>query len=570
MGLTAREPGFDPDVLKYCDGILSGAILSGRYTRLAVERFVNEYTEKQDKEDYKFTFAPSLANEVIGFAESLFIPDIERKLSLLPWMKFVYYNLFGWVHKDDRGKRRFRNAYINVARKNSKTTSILLPIILWDFRATFAAQSFFVSASEAQAAVTFQDLKNIITRSFSVDRRKINMTEREIRKGSSFIRFFGSNTRKVDSFKNSLSVIDEYHDYDSKSKVLSAFQYGARARKNSLNLIITSAGLDISGPCYQEDLKARRILNGVAEDGDSYFTIIYCYDDTDDWKDPANFIKANPSLSVIIQKETLLSDLNDALLTPSHEPDFKAKTCGLWSAGGGVRWIPLETWDAPGQGPAGMEEFEGQPCWGGLDLSSINDFTAYTLVFRKDDRFYFKHRFYIPEDTIYKRYQKENINIPAWVNAGVITAIPGPVIDYSFIYQDIKNDQRLYKITEITYDSWNSFELIKMLEDDSFSSNLVLTAYTQNLKSLSQPTKTYEKLVYEKRIIDPNPVMQWMIGCTVVKPDANGNYRPLKDGYNSGNSTKRIDGVITSIIALDRCLAYEGDGLSFEDLMSLI
>jgi phage terminase large subunit-like protein len=155
-----------------------------------------------------------------------------------------------------------------------------------------------------------------------------------------------------------------------------------------------------------------------------------------------------------------------------------------------------------------------------------------------------------------------------WIENGYITVIPGPTIDDSYIFNDIKNDMTEYKIREFAYDPWGSRALISMLEND-FSSNLILIPYSQNLKNLSSPTKQYEKLVYEQKIADTNPVLKWMIQNVAIKPDINGNYKPLKN-YKSSN--KRIDGVITSIISLDRVIAnnHNNDILSFEDIMSLI
>jgi phage terminase large subunit-like protein len=207
-------------------------------------------------------------------------------------------------------------------------------------------------------------------------------------------------------------------------------------------------------------------------------------------------------------------------------------------------------------------------CWCGIDLSSIQDFSAVTLVFKKDDLYYFKHRFYIPSETIIQRYKNnENINILDWINRGIVTAIDGPVIDYCIIFEDIKKDMGLYRLKMISFDRWGSRELINLLEDEFPS--LVTVPFQQNLAHLSQPTKNYEKLLLEKRIIEKNPCMKWMLTNTLVKADSNDNYRPLKD-YRS--STSRIDGVISSILALDCCLeaTKNGNPLSFEDLMALI
>jgi phage terminase large subunit-like protein len=347
--------------------------------------------------------------------------------------------------------------------------------------------------------------------------------------------------------------------------VVTSFRYGGRARKNNLVLIITSAGLNLSGPCYAENEKARKILNGTLTD-ETYFTIIYAYDERDDWKDKRLFIKANPSLGEIIRPEILENDLNDALITSSHQSDFKAKTCGIWT-NETVNWIPLQMWDTERRNtPADIEEFYGQACYAGLDLSSINDFTAYTKCFKRNGLYYLFHKFYVPSEQILEKYRVENINVRECVDRGIVTAIPGPTIDYDFIKEDIVKDAERFNIVELAYDRWQANRLIDSL--DEAVPKTVLIQYDQSLKQMTNPSKDFERLVMEDKIIDPNPVMKWMVTNAVVHPDVNGNYKPLKE-YKS--STKRIDGVITSIVAIDRC--RQNDNVStatnFEDVLKL-
>jgi phage terminase large subunit-like protein len=248
------------DVLLYCNEIKKNK-LSGIYAKKSVNRFLSDI-KRQNDEDFLYEFKPELGNEVIDFAERLFIPDINKKLKLLPWMKFIYFNLFGWVHKLDNTRRRFRSGYIEVARKNSKTTSLLFPIILYDFIYTNSAESFFVSKDGNQSVKTFLELRQIFLESFKFNSREYTVTDSGIHTKNKFIKFFSSETRGTDSYKNSCSVIDEFWNYDN-DKVITSFRYGGRARKNNLVLIITSAGINLSGPCYTENEKARKILNGV-------------------------------------------------------------------------------------------------------------------------------------------------------------------------------------------------------------------------------------------------------------------------------------------------------------------
>jgi phage terminase large subunit-like protein len=487
--------------------------------------------------------------EIVDFAENLFIPDIDCKLKLLPYHKFVYANLFGWVHKLDNSRRRFRSGYVEVARKNSKTTSFLFPIILYDFLYTKAAESFFVSRDLNQSHKSFTELRHIVSESCSEKTlRKLNITESfGIRMNDgSFLNFFSSETRGTDSYKNSMAVIDEFHAYDN-DKIITSFRYGGRARKNNLVLIITSAGTDISGPCYKENEKARKVLNGVLTD-DSYFTIIFAYDETDDWKDTKLFIKANPSLGEIVKQDILENDLKDALITPSHQSDFKAKTCGIWT-NNTTNWIPLQKWDTIIRNKEiDINDFKGQTCFGGLDLSSINDFTVFSLCFAKDGLYYLFHKFYVPSEQVQEKYRIENINIKEWIDSGIVTAIPGSTIDYEYVGKDIIDAAEQFNLTELAYDRWNSNKLIDKLDD--LIPNTILVQYDQSLKQMSNPSKQFEKLIYEDKIIDSNPVMKWMISNAVVKPDINGNFKPFKEFKSS---TNRIDGVITSIMCIDRC-----------------
>jgi phage terminase large subunit-like protein len=532
------------DVTQYCDDIKSGKIQSGQYTKKAIKRFLSDIKCVKD-EGFLYELIPQKADEIIDFAENLYIPDINRKLELLPWMKFIYYNLFGWVHKLDNNRRRFRSGYIEVARKNSKTTSILFPIILYDFLTTNAAESYFVSADEKLSYKTFQEILSIIREDKELS-KIINDTISAITYENNRIMFFSAESKATDGYKPSCTVIDEFHNFD-RDKVVSSFILGGRARPNNLVLIITSAGLNLSGPCYAENEKAKKLLNGVLTD-ETYFTIIYAYDEKDNWKDKKLFIKANPSLGPILKPEILETDLASAIISPSHQSDYKAKTCGIWNSDIS-NWIPLQKWDTEIRNKAvDISEFEGEPCCCGLDLSSIQDFTAYTKCFKKGNLYYLFHKFYVPSEQVQEKYLHEHINIRDWIERGLVISIPGPVIDYDFIEVDILKDNDRFNIIEIAYDAWGSNKLIDNLEEKI--PRTTTTKFEQSLKKMTNPTKEFERLVMTNSIVDSNPVMLWMVTNAVIQPNVNGDYKPLK---KNKASTERIDGVVSSIMAIERC-----------------
>jgi phage terminase large subunit-like protein len=165
-----------------------------------------------------------------------------------------------------------------------------------------------------------------------------------------------------------------------------------------------------------------------------------------------------------------------------------------------------------------------------------------------------------------EKYRVENINIKDWIDKGIVTAVPGSTIDYDYIEKDIINDAAKFNIAELAYDNWNSNQLITKL--DEIIPNTVLVQYNQSLKQMSGPSKEYEKLILEDKIIDANPVIKWMVSNAVIKIDINGNYKPLKE-YRS--STKRIDGVITSIMSISRSMSNEDfiSAKNFEDILKL-
>lgn len=556
------------DVTKYCKDILSGKIPSGTYTRKAVERFQRDL-KRQEEPSFPYEFCPQLAEEVIEFAESLIIPDIQREdesknLILLPWMLFIYYQIWGWRHKADNNIRRFRYGYCEVARKNSKTTSILFPFVLWDFISTDSAESYFVSADGLQSEKSYKELNYIIKADKDLSKHTAS-TVNAITLNHSRIAFFSSESMGIDSYKNSMSIIDEYHGYSS-DKIVTAFRYGGRARANNLVMIITSAGNDISGPCYAEALRCKKILNGAFDD-ETYFGVIYAYDDEDKWDDPSLFIKANPSLGNFLKQEILENDLSDALTLIAHSPDFKAKTCGIWVSAVS-NWIPIQKWERNKNYIFDEAQLDGRDCCAAFDLSSVNDFTALTLYFQLEDgKYYPKHFFYVPSETVMERYKKENINILSWIQSGIVKSIEGSTIDQNVIFDDIISLSKKYHIKEIAYDRWQSSLLTEKISSEIDS---VLIEYDQSLKSMGPATKRFEKAILDGEIVDNNPVMQWMLSNVRIQRDRNDNYKPLKEYASSG---RRIDGVITSIMAFDRLVENKDkpvQDISMENLLASI
>ena len=548
-------------ILKYCDDIKTGKIIAGVYCKKAISRFLSDLARSEKESGFPFFLDWNAADEVIDFAECLQIPDLRSNLELFPFQLFIYANVWAWKYKDNPERRRFRTCFIEIARKNSKTTSLLFPFILYDALTTASAESYFVSASLDQAEKSFVELSNIIKETAGL-KDAFECYSGAITAGTSRISFFSADTKALDSYKNSFSVVDEFHSYDN-DKVITAFRYGSRARLNGTVCIITSAGNNTNSPCYNEVLKARSILDGKISD-ESYFTVLFEYDQKDDWRDSSLLQKANPALGTFLRPEILESDLQDALLTPSHQADYKSKTCGLWNTQGLSNWLDAET--ALQNEIVDFADFEGAACCAAIDLSQVQDLTVYTLCFERAGRYFFKHRFYIPESQATAKAEKDSVNYTAWIEKGFVQTTAGATVDYEELIQDFCEDAAKYKIAECCFDRWNSRLVINKLNDLLPAVNFIDT--DQSLKSLAVPTKQFERLALEKKLVDSNPVARWCLSNAQIKPDTNGNYKPLKI-YKA--SSARIDSVITSIMALDRAVFHanaKSQTVDFETLLN--
>ena len=530
----------------YADGVAKGGIPAGSCARKAVARFRKDLAAAA-KGKIPFLFSMEDAAAALSFAESLRPPDLNgARLELLPWQVFCIANLEGWRRAEEPARRRFRSAYIEVARKNGKTTGLLIPLVLYNFLRASASESYIVSSRDDLAEKTFKEVAATIRADRRLDAalecRSLAVTFKD-KSDMSRLAFFCDGGKSVDGFRPSFFCLDEYHEYPT-DKMLDSLSFGMRSRRDAQGVIITTADVDVSVPCHEQHLKARRILNGL-QSQDDFFCIIYALDDGDDWHDESSWYKANPSLGAIIAPDIIKSDIDNAELTPHKLPELKAKTFGIWGGGGERSWMPMETWQKNAGVAVDWESFRGAECFGGIDLAQVDDICAFSLLFVREGKLYYRHRFYIPEETVGRRYRKENVNFPAWAEAGIVTATPGATVDYGFIVRDVLRAAEDYRLLAVGYDKWQARNVIA--EIDEARPDILLMEIDQSLRKMSALTKSFEKKVKDGCVVDGNPAMAWMVNNVEVRPDANGNYKPLK---KSRSSTARIDGVISAIMAL--------------------
>lgn len=521
----------------YAEQVRDGRILVCEYVRLAVRRY---YADLDRALERGWHFDRRAALRANGFIERLKHTKGEwagSRFRLEPWQHFVLWNIFGWKNAD--GTRRFRYAYIEIARKNGKT-ALSAGVGLYMLFADGESRPEVYSAATVkdQAKICFADAVEIVR---ATDLKHYltpfrNSIVYEARGG--MMKPLSSDYGTHDGLNPSCGIIDELHAHRD-SGMFDVIKSAFGARRQPLMFIITTAGFNKSGACYAYRENVIKVLREVNED-DTLFGIIYTLDSNEEWNDPRMWIKSNPNLGVSLSADYLADQVRDARNRPEAVRNVMTKNLNLW-VDAERTWILDDAWQKC-VGTISPDELRGCTCWGGLDLSNVSDITAYVLLFHENDRFQLVPYFWIPEEKMLEKIRRENINYDRWVADGYVTVTPGNVIDYDFVKADILRRTADYDLRSSAYDRWNASQTIIDLQNEG----MVCNPFGQGYGSMSAPTREFEKLVLTGRIEHfGNPVLRWMLASTVVKSDPAGNIKPDKE-----RSTQKIDGIVASIMAL--------------------
>ena len=550
--------------LKYIDDVSEGRIPVCAKARQAVARHVRDL-KKSEKKTFPYVFDHKKARNAIQFFGQLVHTKgrlAGQRLKPEPWQQFIIASIYGWRRRDD-GKRRFRKAYVQVARKNGKSF-LASGVALYDLLTEPGAEVVSAATKKDQARIVFEDAKKTVQYSPAL-RRYIKPLAHSLTCADGSMKPLASDSNTLDGLNPSCAIIDEYHAHKT-DELLAVIETGMRARSQPLMFIITTAGNDKNVPCYEEYEKVGKLLSGASGyENDEYFCIVYEIEKGDDWKSERNWIKANPNLGVSVEIDSMRFAFKNALQKSSDEDAFRTKNLNEWLNVSEV-WINDRQW-AKCRKRFSEKSLGGLRCWGGIDLSKRIDFTAFTWYFDiGGGKRYAKHYFFIPEGQIDAKMRQDSYLIRQWIRQGYIFATPGETVDYSFMQRAIMDDAKKYDVQEIAYDRNLSEWLIQDL-----SGSFTCVEFSQSMAGMSEPSKAWESAIVAGKIIDNNPVMAWMASCATVKPDANGNIKPLKPDANK--TSKRIDGVITSIMAnnrLEAALAEEAAQRNFsvEDMVS--
>lgn len=483
-----------------------------------------------------------------------------QPFALMEWQRDqIVRPLFGWKRKD--GTRRYRTAYIEVPRKNGKSSlaaGIALYLLFADGEP--GAEIYSAAADRDQAAIVFETAKQMVESS-PILLRMAEVYKRSIVAPStrSVYRVLSADAYTKHGINAHGIIFDELHAQPDR-ELWDVLTTSTGARRQPLTVAITTAGYDRESICWEQHEYARQVRDGIIDDP-TYFPFIAAASEDDDWQDPAVWAKANPALGVTVKLDYLETEARRAARMPAYQNTFRRLHLNQWTQQES-RWLPMEDWD----GCAGeVEVEEGQECYGGLDLASTIDIAAFVLVFpprKPDGAFLVKPFFWIPAENMVERARKDRVPYDAWVRQGLITATEGNVIDYGRIVREIEALGKRFNVREIAFDRWGAFQISQQLEAAGFT----MVGFGQGFSSMSAPTRELLRLVLDRKIAHGgHPVLRWMADNVVVRQDPAGNVKPDKE-----KSREKIDGIVALIMALDRAIRQQGQGKSVYEERGII
>lgn len=489
-----------------------------------------------------------------------------KKFELIDWQEQIIRDLFGTLKPN--GYRQFNTAYIEIPKKQGKSElAAAVALLLTCGDGEQRAEVYGCAADRQQASIVFEVAADMVRMCPALSKRvKILTSQKRIIyiPTNSFYQVLSAEAYSKHGFNIHGVVFDELHTQPNR-KLFDVMTKGSGdARMQPLYFLITTAGTDTHSICYETHQKAKDILEGRKIDT-TFYPVIYGADESDDWTDPKVWEKANPSLGITVGIDKVRAACESAKQNPSEENSFRQLRLNQWVKQA-VRWMPMDKWDKCAFAVR-EDDLKGRVCYGGLDLSSTTDITAFVLVFPpcdEEDKYIILPYFWIPEDTLDLRVKRDHVPYDVWERQGYLQTTEGNVIHYGYIEKFIEKLGERFNIREIAFDRWGAVQMVQNLEGMGFT----VVPFGQGFKDMSPPTKELMKLTLEQRIAHGgHPVLRWNMDNIFVRTDPAGNIKADKE-----KSTEKIDGAIATIMALDRAIrcgnnncasVYDDRGLLF-------
>ncbi|EOE6707651.1 terminase large subunit [Acinetobacter baumannii] len=575
--------------LQYCHDVRSGVRTAGQLEKLAVKRFLNDLNRSGiplgsgDEEleklltslkigtkppdiNFEFKFDVERAQHACFFIETC--PHVEGELARLkrdgtrhllvmsPWQVFVTVNIFGWVNYE--GLRRFTYVYLEVAKKNGKTTWLAAVGLYMGFIDGEPGSNVYAAATTRdQANILFGAAKTMVAYSPKMQER-FGITKQEYSifqttTNSSFKALSQDRDGSKDGYNVHCGLIDELHAHKD-SGMYDIVSNGIASRTQPLLFAITTAGKDTTSVCYRERKVVVAILKGEATH-ERYFGMIFCLDKGDDWKNPKNWPKANPNYGISVKPEYLQGMADKCKISPSNEAIFRQKHLNEW-VGAVDGWL-AESVVSNCEVEVSYKKFKGVVGFGGYDLASRLDLASWVEM-RPDFEdgkiiwYVFSHSYInerVMESTEAINSEMRPDDYPVWRDEGWLIETPGASTDFNRIKEDILEHHNDYPFYEVGHDPYHA----EQVTADLLDAGLNVIEVPQRTEYLNPAMRWIEVLIAENRIrFCGDPVLKWCILNVVVKEDAKECIFPRKI-----SRAKKIDAAVGMIIAASRAMYWD-------------
>jgi phage terminase large subunit-like protein len=543
----SKDKNYVAIAARYAGDVVSGKILACQWTIKACQRQINDLEMAKSK-TYPYKFDRDKASRICRFIEML--PHIKGewaktggRIELQSWQIFILATVFGWVWKNS-GLRRFKTAYLEMPRKNGKS-SISSGVGLYGLclDGEQGADVYSAATTRDQAKIVWQDAWHMVEKSPGLKKAfGVSTTAHAISQISTASRFqaLSAEGNSLDGLNIHCAIVDELHAHRTR-KVFDVLETATGARTQPLLWLITTAGSDRSGICYEQRTYLTKILDNVAQD-DTYFGVIYTIDDEDDWSNPKIWEKANPNYKVSVFPDDIERLCAKALKMPSAQNNFLTKRLSVW-VNADTAFFNMAELAKCADSKLKADDFAGERCWIGIDLASRRDMAPMIQLFRRDGHVYAFGRYYLPESEI---ENSDNSQYSGWAKQGLITVTPGNIIDYGYIEDDLREISKEFQVVEVAYDPFQATQFATRMLSEGFP----MVEMRAVVKTFSEPMKHLDALIVDGKFhYNGDPILTWMFSNVVAHYDNKDNVYPKKE-----RPENKIDGAIALIMALGRAM----------------
>ena len=544
---------------QYALGAERGSVDVCKWVRLQAKRHLEDLDRQADPA-FPYYFDPKKADQMGHFASLMM--HVKGKwtgspIMFEPWQNFSFGIPFGWLKKEN-DKRRYRNIFGMIPRKNAKSTcAAVVGNYMLTADGELGAEVYCGASKEKQAWEVFGPARLMaLNNPYYREHYGLHVGAKNISILNTASKFEPVIGNPGDGSSPHCGIADEEHEH-LDSRLVDTFQTGMGAREQPLLLEISTAGVNLKGPCYAKQKVVQEVLEGVRVN-DELWGAIYTIDADDDWTDFAVWRKANPNFGVSVFEDFLLARYREAMQSADKQNINLCKHLNIWN-NAAVGWINMVKWGECAEKNLLIDRFRNCQCWVGVDLASKVDLTAMMILFKRDGEYFLFGKYYLPEETV---NLPENDHYRRWAAEGYLTVTPGARTDYRYLEDDLAEIAKTYTVRELAYDQREAEYLMQNIREWA---SFPCVEVPQSPMYISEPMKEFEALYLSGKLKhDGNPMLNWQASNVILRSSRSKSFYPAKEC-----EANKIDGIVAAIMALARAETYE-DPVSIYEKRGLI